>query len=65
MEVTNSSDAISEVVVKGGNGFRYSVNLEARRCSCREWQVSEKPCSHAIVTIISFRNEKIEDYIDM
>jgi hypothetical protein len=65
MEVTNSFDAISEVVVKGGNGFRYSVNLEARRCSCRECQVSRKPCSHAIVTITSFRNEKIEDYIDM
>jgi hypothetical protein len=65
MEVTNSSDAISEVVVKGGNNFRYSVNLAARTCSSREWQVSGKPCSHAIATITSFRNEKIEDYVDM
>jgi hypothetical protein len=65
MEVTNSSDAISEVVVKGGNGFRYSVNLAARTCSCREWQVSGKPCSHTIATITSFKNEKIEEYVDM
>ncbi|WVZ49602.1 hypothetical protein U9M48_000944 [Paspalum notatum var. saurae] len=49
MDVTGSSNDIGE----------------ERTCTCREWQISGKPCLHAIAMITSIRNEKLEDYVDM
>ncbi|XP_039828684.1 uncharacterized protein LOC120690177 isoform X6 [Panicum virgatum] len=36
---------------KSGVLFRYAVNLELKTCSCRAWQVSGKPCRHALAFI--------------
>lgn len=38
--------------------------LDKEECSCRQWQISGKPCLHAIAFICSIRGAKIEDYID-
>ncbi|WVZ74373.1 hypothetical protein U9M48_022561, partial [Paspalum notatum var. saurae] len=64
MDVNACSNDIGEVLWRGGSGYRYAVNLKERTCSCREWQVSGKPCLHAVAMITSIRNEKIEDYVD-
>jgi hypothetical protein len=68
MEVISGSDGgdfrYAEVCAKGGTGFRYVVNLEDRTCTCRAWQLSGKPCKHALAFITSIRNEKIENYVD-
>lgn len=63
-EVTRSDDALAEVECKGGSGHRFVVNLTDRTCSCREWQVSGKPCTHAIAFITSIRGCKLENFVD-
>jgi len=50
--------------VKGGSGFKCVVNLEARTCTCRKWQVSGIPCKHAIAFITSLA-EQLEKHVDM
>ena len=44
--------------------IRHAVNLTAHTCTCREWQVSGKPCPHALALIISTRNPRMADYMD-
>lgn len=44
--------------------IRHVVNLKNHTCTCREWQVSGKPCQHALALIITYRNPKMEDYLD-
>ncbi|XP_062195323.1 uncharacterized protein LOC133898658 [Phragmites australis] len=44
--------------------FRHAVNLKNHECTCREWQVSGKPCTHALAFISTYRNHKMEDYLD-
>lgn len=61
--VTRSSEAVAEVECKGGGGYRYVVNLETRTCTCREWQVSGKPCSHAISFTTYLRGASLETYV--
>ena len=41
--------------------IRHVVNIQNHTCTCREWQVSEKPCAHALLLITTHRNPKIED----
>ncbi|XP_047948887.1 uncharacterized protein LOC125194687 [Salvia hispanica] len=43
--------------------IRHVVNLEQHTCSCREWEISGKPCPHALAVITSHRNPKMEDYL--
>lgn len=64
MVVTRNGDFEAEVEVKGGSGFRHVVNLEHKTCTCREFQVSGKPCLHAIAFITSIRG-RLEDYVDI
>ena len=33
------------------NIFRHVVNLQQKTCSCRAWQVTGKPCTHALAFI--------------
>lgn len=43
---------------------RYAVNLEDKTCSCRAWQVSGKPCSHALAFIATLPREvNIEEFV--
>jgi hypothetical protein len=44
--------------------IRHVVNIKDHVCTCREWQVSGKPCAHALALIITYRNAKMEDYLD-
>ena len=44
--------------------IRHVVNIKDHVCTCREWQVSGKPCAHALALIITCRNAKMEDYLD-
>jgi hypothetical protein len=39
------------------NRFRHAVNLELKTCTCRAWQVTEKPCSHALAFIAKVSRE--------
>jgi hypothetical protein len=45
------------------NQKRHTVDLQNHNCSCREWQVTRKPCRHALAWILSNRGTKIEDYV--
>ena len=39
------------------NRFRHAVNLEEKTCSYRAWQVTGKPCSHALTLIAKISRE--------
>ena len=39
------------------------MDLQNRNCSCREWQVTGKPCKHALAWILSNRGIRIQDYV--
>ncbi|KAG6417538.1 hypothetical protein SASPL_119721 [Salvia splendens] len=43
--------------------IRHVVDFEQHTCLCREWQVSRKPCPHALAVITSRRNPKMKDYL--
>ncbi|CAM0956931.1 unnamed protein product [Alopecurus aequalis] len=45
-----------------GNGWRHTVNLEKKECSCRRWQICGKPCTHALRFIFS-KQAKLEEYV--
>ncbi|KAL6654545.1 hypothetical protein ACP70R_008010 [Stipagrostis hirtigluma subsp. patula] len=44
------------------NDKRYKVDIEARTCSCRYWQLAGIPCPHAI-TALFVSSKPPEDYI--
>jgi hypothetical protein len=46
-----------------GNGWRHTVDLGKRECSCRRWQIGGKPCTHALHFIFS-KGEKVDQYVD-
>ena len=48
--------------VQEGEHRRYTVNLEKWQCSCRYWELSGLPCSHAISAIYTC-GKKIDDFI--
>jgi hypothetical protein len=39
------------------------VNIQNHTCTCREWQVSGKPCPHALALIRTNINPKMEEYL--
>ncbi|XP_024969759.1 uncharacterized protein LOC112509126 [Cynara cardunculus var. scolymus] len=57
------------VIPNGGNVFETRngyeaivVDLDARKCSCRLWDISGIPCVHSIAAI-HFINKDLEDYV--
>ncbi|KAL4320047.1 hypothetical protein GQ457_18G015050 [Hibiscus cannabinus] len=42
---------------------QFVVDMAERTCSCRRWQLTGLPCSHAICCIFN-RREHAEDYVD-
>ena len=52
-----ASPNIAEI---SGNGWRHTVNLEKKECSCRRWQICGKPCTHALRFIFS-KQAKLDD----
>jgi hypothetical protein len=53
-EVVKIGDGTAEVTV---SNIRHAVNLEQRSCTCRSWQVTGKPCSHALAFIATLGRE--------
>jgi hypothetical protein len=43
--------------------WRHTVDLQERKCTCRRWQVTGLPCTHALCIITSIRGYNIEDYV--
>ncbi|XP_051117798.1 uncharacterized protein LOC127242336 [Andrographis paniculata] len=48
LQCSSSSRTVFEVT---DCNERYAVDLEARKCSCREWQMFRLPCKHACACI--------------
>jgi len=42
---------------------RHSVDMKNYKFSCGEWQVTGKPCTHALAWILSNRGLNIGDYV--
>ena len=52
------------------NRFRHAVNLEEKTCSCWAWQVTGKPCNHALTFIAKISrgvqmNEFVHEYFSV
>lgn len=64
--VRSNCDDLAEVSVVSNKGvvWRHAVNLKAHTCSCRAWQVSGKPCNHALAFIGSLRFPDMNGYVD-
>ena len=61
-EVLICGAGIAKVTV---NRFRHAVNLEQKTCSCRAWQVTGKPCTHALAFIARLsRHVHIDEFVD-
>ena len=45
--------------------IRHAVDLEQQRCTCRVWQVTGKPCNHALAFIAKLSREvEMDDFVD-
>jgi hypothetical protein len=44
--------------------WRHTVDLDKKECSCKRWQITRLPCTHALCLITSSRTRNIEDYVD-
>jgi len=52
-----------EGVTKDLVHWRHTVDLQERKCTCRRWQVTGLPCTHALCIITSIRGCNIEGYV--
>jgi hypothetical protein len=43
---------------------RHVVYINQRACTCREWQVTGKPCPHALTVITTTRHPNMGSYVD-
>jgi hypothetical protein len=60
-EVLRCADVTAEVTV---STITHAVNLEHKTCTCRAWQVSGKPCSHALALLVKqTRQLDVNDYV--
>ena len=50
VKIVASDEAIVEVTLLDpwDKQRRHTVDMENKNCSCRQWQITGKPCSHAI-----------------
>src|SRR4051812_9674948 len=55
MNMTLCSGTTAEIsyLDKEKREWRYPVDLEARTCNCRQWQITGLPCIHALFFITS------------
>ncbi|XP_052162013.1 uncharacterized protein LOC127779320 [Oryza glaberrima] len=63
VKLSSSTEAEVSGSYKDGTAWRESVDLEANECSCNQWQISGKPCTHALAVICSKR-DKVEKYVN-
>ncbi|GJW41070.1 pentatricopeptide repeat-containing protein [Tanacetum coccineum] len=69
LELIKDQQRFWHVIPAGGNLFEvrngsqaYSIDEQHRTCSCRMWQLSGLPCSHAIAVIFKL-NRRAEEYV--
>jgi hypothetical protein len=65
VKITVSDDDFAEVTLLDdwNNQRRHIMNLKDSTYSCREWQVTGKPCKHVLAWILSNKGMKIEDFV--
>lgn len=65
VKVARSDDQFAEVTLldQWNNTKRHTVDLQNNSCSCRQWQVTGKPCQHALAWILSNRGLEIKDFV--
>ena len=65
IKVATYDDGIAEVTILDdwNNQKRHTVDFENHKCSYREWQITGKPCKHALAWICSNRGVQISDYV--
>jgi zinc finger SWIM domain-containing protein 3 len=63
--INRGGDSCAEVsgMDSEGKPWRHAVELDRQECTCREWQLTGKPCMHAIAFICSLRGSNLEDYV--
>src|SRR5688572_29213797 len=44
---------------------RHVVYLNEQSCTCKEWQVTGKPCPHALAVITTVRQSNYDKFVDM
>lgn len=65
IKVAGSDEDIAEVTILDdwNNQNRCTVDLKNHKCFCRQWQITGKPCKHALAWILSNRGIQIADYV--
>ena len=65
VKVSVSDDDFAEVTLvdEWNRTKRHIVDLQRHKCSCRMWQVTGKPCKHALAWILSNRGLQISDFV--
>ncbi|CAD6252784.1 unnamed protein product [Miscanthus lutarioriparius] len=65
VKVATCDDGIVEVIILDdqNNQKRHTMDFENHKCSCREWQITGKPCKHALAWICPNRGVQISDYV--
>ena len=65
VKVKVSDDEFVEVTLLDdwNNHKWHTTDLKNQKCSCREWQVTGKPCKHALVWILSNRGMQVADFV--
>jgi hypothetical protein len=65
VKVAFSDDDFAEVTLLDdwNNTKRHTVDLVNRNCRCRAWQITGKPCRHALASILSNRGLQIKDFV--
>jgi hypothetical protein len=63
--ITGSGGLKAEVsgLTRDNTPWRHGVDLDKKTCSCGQWKISGKPCTHVIAFITSRRQVRIEDYV--
>jgi hypothetical protein len=51
-------------ITKEGKNWRVPVDIEKRTCGCGQWQISGKPCTHAIALFCQLKTLNIENFVD-
>lgn len=66
MRVMKGADDTAEVTELHNSVevYRHVVYLNQQKCTCREWQLTGKPCSHALAAISKQRNPIMDDFVD-
>ena len=66
MNITKGHPTEAEVteVYKDEDVRRHVVYLPQKICTCRQWQLTGKPCPHALTVITSMRQPDMGSYVD-